>query len=622
MIKLTIRSTANPKTFLFDQPVVTIGTEKADLPLQEDTVQPCHITILEEKQRFVAINSANDPFASLNSLPFGKKVLNNQDVIQVGNTQILFEGEHLSPLDVEALFQELETLVALENEEKAAAAKTGASGSDNNELSQVSSEQSPAQLQEAQSELSAQETPDNASNLDTPSITIPVDASYYGSEDPPSEEPPLIEPINDIDEEAESRLSEKDAPETADALVPSPRSNWRFYLAFFLACCMFMSLVATILYFKVLDESDEEKIKAAEAVADVGMALAYAQVHHIKPQKQNWSDPEFLKNNLASVLSSEYPALSHIDHQGQLATCPYIVRIYTSGDLSQFLVIAQPEPSLLQWLVPKASIVIDSMGMEMRHLYDLKALNRLLVNPNTLDGANAVEISYLVKQGEIIPLHSLEANQANQGFVPPKLLALSYPGSENLVYNAPRYYHFGESIMNRAVQCLEAGDNEHEIARLQQQIAELTKYPDIVLYSSQGIQKAIQAQKALAAFAPESKFITAYLNFNTHGEMTSSHLVYNDTQMSNGPPSQSSQNEIALLSEEEQKYADTAETTKAKIAKANLVAERRQRLNAISEQMNAILQSNNEAATTNFSEIFSEILMHYEEVDAQYANRE
>lgn len=610
MIKLTIRSTAQPKTFFFDQLVVIIGAENADLPLQEDSVQACHITILEEKQRFVAINSAKDPFATLNSLPFGKKVLNNQDVIQIGNTQILFEGEHLSPIDVEALFQELETLVAFENKEKAAAVKIEAQTSDNTTFPQVSAEQGAAQLQEAQSELSAEETPVNTSNSDTPFATIPVDPSYYGSEGPLSEAPPLTAPIKDLDEEVESKLNEKDTHET-EALAPPSRSYWRFYLAFFLASCMLMSLIATVLYFKVLDESDGEKIKAAETVVDVAMALAYAQMHHIKPQKQNWSDPEFLKNNLASVLSSEYPALSHIDHQGQLATCPYIVRIYTSADLSQFLVIAQPEPSLLQWLVPKASIAIDSMAMEMRHLYDLKALNRLLVNPNTLDGANAIEISNLVKQGEIIPLHSLAANQGNQGFVPPKLLALSYPGSENLVYNAPRYYHFGESIINRAVQCLEVSDNEHEVARLQQQIAELAKYPDIVLYSSQGIQKAIQAQKALAAFAPQSKFITAYLNFNTQGEMTSSHLVYNDTQIS--------PNEIASLSEEEQKHANTAETTKARIPKANLAAERRQRLNAISEQMNALLQSNNEAATTNFSEIFSELLMHYEGVSAEYA---
>lgn len=666
MIKLTVRSTSESKITQFDQPIVIIGSNEADLPLPEKDLQKQHITIIEEEHRFIVINSANDPFATLNTLPFGKRVLTNQDVIQIGETKVVFEGEHLPPVDIEALFQELKEITALTNGIQAAREADAEITSDNLRPSKMLPTQAfqeevviPQDLEFAQENALNSLNETSQENVSNAPSEIPLEgatnAAMALSSDPVSPEMAIEDPFKetdslgditkDLNEDPENRTNEKEVHES-EALNLAPQSNWRLYLALFIAFSTLMSLVSTVLYFKVVHESDGERIKAAEAVADVGMALAYAQVHHIKPQKQNWSDPDFLKNNLASVLSSEYPAFSHIDKQGQLANCAYILRIYTSSDLSHFIVIAQPEPTLLQWLIPKASIIMDSDAMEMRHINDLKALNRLLVNPNAFDGANAVEISTLVEQGELIPLASLAKTQENQGFIPPKLLALSHPGAENLVYNAPRYYHFGESVINRAVHSFDTDndEHEHEAARLREEIEALSKYLDIVLYSSQGIQKAIQAQKALAAFAPQSKFITGYLNFNTEGVMTGSHLVYNDNQMTvYGPPSRIglSDTEVAFLSNEEDfaandrstssefRYQDKHEAHTVQtdlnhsllLRLTSLANDRRQSLTTVSERINALLNSNDNRSLDGFSALLSNLVSQYEKIDVRYQNK-
>src|SRR5262249_55488559 len=161
--------------------------------------------------------------------------------------------------------------------------------------------------------------------------------------------------------------------------------------------------------------------------------------------------------------------------------------------------------------------------MEMRKVNDLKTLNRLLLNPTTLDGTNAHDVSELIKNGKLIPLSVLAAKADRQGFNPPKALGLIRPGAENVIYNAPRYYHFGEDFLTKALMIAESPSNGYEVELLQHEMKDLAKYPNLVLYSSQGMQWAVQAQKALNAFLPNNKMLIAYLKFNSRGAVSSSH---------------------------------------------------------------------------------------------------
>lgn len=618
MITLTINPHSCPETVQFQQPLVTIGSGSADLILPAESLQNCHIKIIEENERFLIVNCANDPFATLNFLPFGKKILHNQDLLKIGNTEILFEGK-LAPI--------IETVSPTHQEESVPAIPAETNSIDIDAL------------------FREVESLDEEEPLEIPPAQEPVAQYSSPMELPPSETPEMKQeiPVLDVSEfygenlENKPTSDERTAKESSEgeAVAESSFSGWRIYLAFFIVAVTIASIFAAAIFVSVIDTSDAEEISAAEAVSDVAMALAYAQVHHIKPQKQNWFDPEFLKNNLASVLSSEFPAFAHIDHQGQLSNCHYILRIYTSSDLSQFLVMAQPEPSLLQWLIPKASIMVDSRAMEMRIINDLKALNRLLVNPNTLDGSNAVEISNLVKQGELIPLKLLAAQEGNQGFSPPKALALIRPGAEDLIYNAPRYHHFGESILNRSVQLLQMVGNSHDILRLQEEIDELANFPNIVLYSSQGIQKAIKAQKALAALAPMSKYFTAYLNYNAAGLIASSHLVLSadPTGLLSTPSMMTNYNEIENRSQLPEILTDDSltamnistslskETISQEIHQASIAAERQAVLNELSESLIELINRNTEMALDDFREQFSLQFMEYEKIDNEYRKK-
>ena len=47
------------------------------------------------------------------------------------------------------------------------------------------------------------------------------------------------------------------------------------------------------------------------------------------------------------------------------------------------------QSSWLQWILPRETIVVDSQSMELRRTQTSKELNRLLANPNPLDGINA-----------------------------------------------------------------------------------------------------------------------------------------------------------------------------------------------------------------------------------------
>lgn len=621
MIKLLVSSTTcSPVTHFFNQPSILIGSAafpNVDISLQDLSLEAQHLKICEESSHCFAINIANDPFATVNGLPFGKKELQPNDIIELGDITIRFIGNgasneqnlsfnppsntvvdtkellpilnkafnknslarlkteensqflthatmedntlfppisppveifsdslndetsenfDLEGIDIDALFREVEAL------------ESGLPLDLNQPLSQVKISQAlpPNNIQVAPL------IPVPPFNAETTSTTSPIvrhpvaqqlatvdldgdgDELLLGKQQGPASAKKSLKDYylseyDDVQEATQLPLNRNGRPSASKDLIDG--NNWKLLLKIFATFVVLAIIIAGFGYLWISDQSEEEEIKAAKSVADVAMALTYAQIKHIRPQNQNWSDPEFIKNNLTAVLASKHISLAEFDNHGQLTNCPYLLRIYTSNDLSQFLVLAQPAPSVLQWLIPKATVIIDSNSMEMRKITDLKTLNRLLVTANTLDGTSAAEISQLVHEASLIPLTDLVTPRENQGFAPPKALALIHPGAENLVYNAPRYYHLGDDLMKKSFDLIENSAVGHEITLLQQEISALSKYPNMVFYASGGIQQATQGQKALAIVAPNDKFLIAYLKLNSKGKITSSHLLMDDISM-------------------------------------------------------------------------------------------
>lgn len=741
MIKLIINPRAESKTLSFNKQFIVIGSaEDVDLSLPGERLQKNHIKIEEQSDRFVITNTTNDPFVTLNGLPFGKKALKNRDILQVGQIFISFEGElssaasfaaeqkshewvdtkiklqevleeaisskvsnrpqnfesHSRPpsvfkssqfaekkideeieysrcesqarleqfeqmeelqeerneiasedLDIEALVREVEELelkhfmpavLPFERDEQAKNHLPPIESQENNanftELAIIEESKVHEKIQELDEEQSTDMTPETDPLLFQEKL---LDSYHEEQETVPIYVPhEKIHPrLSKFDDEPEK--NEKTAKNLESAQDIPEGIHWRFWMLLLIIAATLISLVGGGVYFSASAKSMRDQVTAAEGVSDVAMALAYAQVNHIKPQEQNWFDPNFLKNNLASVVSSKYPSLTNIDAQGVFSNCPYILRIYTSSDLSQFLLIAQPEASLLHWMVPKTAIVVDSKDMELRTIADLKALNRLLVNPNSLDEINASEISAIVKQGELISLPSLEGKRDLNGFAPPKALALVRPGAENLIYNAPRYYQFGEDLLHKAIFLIHSAGGNHEMTRLRHEAAEIAKFPNIVLYSSQGIQKAIQGQKALGTFVPTAKFLIAYLNFNDSGVIISSHLILgedskNSMKTISLPNPSFTQIEASRKTMQLEKIALNSENQTEFTTSFNqefdsnhplflqltaLSTERTQALKGISDQMTILLKTQNESIVKNFVDKFQTLLLHYEHIDIE-----
>ncbi len=313
-------------------------------------------------------------------------------------------------------------------------------------------------------------------------------------------------------------------------------------------------LIAGGVYLTMSEQIDAEEIKAAEGVADVAIALTYAKLNRETPQKMDWSDPSFLNRILSSIIPNQHPKAPTIGSNGQFKDWPFIVRIYSSGDLSHFLVIAQPVPSLLHWFLPQKTILLDSSTMELRMTKNVKDLNRLLANMDTFEDGTADEVSALIRKENLIPLSKLVKKGGNKGFAVPKELAKERPGSENLIYNAPRYYSMGEAIVNQAMHLLETQGNSKEVTQLKGQIDFISQLANYVFYSSNGKEGALEGLRALSTISPNKNFLVGYVDLNDNGIVEKTHLVEDQDKylaMANLPADQIAMHTSQIILESE-----------------------------------------------------------------------
>lgn len=651
MFKLILNPNSHPITQHFDKKVVIIGSSSSintDLSLPEENLQEVHVKIIEEKDLYTIINVANDPFVTLNGLPFGKKPVNDRDIIQIGTTLIRFEQEKaLNEFNGTEIVDTHNALPKILD--KAISANVVNSKKQNYVEDDTSTKLAELLMQEENEEILER----NLNDIDIQELMRQVEELESSSENSSNETQNEISPL--IDEESEkvenfsigseskksafqgiARASLKDDylrhlddehnpwnKEKKLTDLSQHTIKWSLFIKVILILLFIGAIALGIAYTWVSDQTEEEEVKAARGIADVAMALTYAQVKHIKPQNQNWSDPEFIKNNLNAVIKSPYNNLANFDTHGQLHNTPYILRIYTSSDLSQFLIVAQPAPSLLHWFKPKTSIAVDSNAMEIRKVADVKALNRLLVNANTLDGVNAMEISNLLKQGDLIPLSHLSNKNKSIGLFTPKALGLIRPEAQNLIYNASRYYPFGESLINKSFDLVENPSSLHEISLVQQEITSMSKFSNLVLYSSEGLQYALQAQKALNTISQNEKFLIAYLQFNAKGFVIGSHLLMDDSLPEKSKfyteedEEAKGDEELALDEGREQKDYDSP----IYLQLISLASAREQALEPISEEMIALLQSQNKSDKPDFTIRFNQLYESYEQLNLEHKKK-
>ncbi len=545
MIRLTLKSNTDPVIHLFSKTTILIGSDpsQVDLVLAKSDIHPIHLKIIEQDGLFFAINEVNDPFVSINEYPFGKKLLQNEDLIQIHNEEIKFEN-------LNNINSETNQVLADHNHQPYTyplTKKNSHSSKDTHflninlpfeeDLEILKGEEFQAShLDEILEESKPME---NVANTHFLSGVKPLKSAKdsSGRKLNSSLKDDYLRELDD-DHTAKTNPFQKD--ETSHLY-----QAWKWILLFIFSTLAIAGLLGIILFYSLSDKTEMQETKAAQAVADIAMALTHAQLYHLKPHNQNWSDVEFLKNNIEAILPGGSSFASQIDGQGQLHCCPYSLRIYTNNDLTRFLLIAQPAPSLFYWLVPKSIIVLDSELMELRTFTDVRSINRALANSEPLDGVNGKEIAALIKKGKLIRLSVLANESNNLDLAPPKNIAWIKPGAENYIYNAPRYYRMGQILLQKAINLSTSKGTGHEVSALKQDVVNFSRLNNLILYA-ENKKTASLSKHSLMLFAPSDKFLFGYLLLNNQGNIYEVHLLKEEGDIKDIPAmdDQSSNNEV------------------------------------------------------------------------------
>lgn len=564
MIKLTIHTDREPDKRTYPKKTVIIGSidsATADIRLREETLKDVHVKIMHDHEHLVCLNVANDPFVTLNDIPFGKRDIKYGDLLQIGET-IIKIGHDLEASPKEPLLNKMRkeplketfrphTTPEFSEPKRAFKAELPSHTLSKNLESLIDNVRERSSFQPET--LSTKEShKSNANDINIADLVREIEqsdesdnnhASHHvasANANPEPEEQVVLERKNenqdpsDVNNDTEDEfedaffdqdiaLNETEKPyeqldyETAHAKSKSKNSK-KILLAVIVFLIATLAFISNGVYQQLQAKAAIEEIKAARAVADSAMALTYAKINDFTPQEQNWTDPHFIKNSISSVISPYHEPLASVDNQGRINGGHYILRIYTNRDLSRFLIIAQPEASLKQWLAPQKAIILDSISMELHSVEDLKPLNRLLVNLNSLSGDNGKEVFEQVQREKLIPLANLRGEGNIYGFAPSKGLELAYPGAQNYVYNAPRYSQVGNRLLQEAIDLVSRPGGTNEVKKLHEQLNVVSRLPYAVLYSTKGMEVALKAQRALSTLMPEHDFLIAYFLIDDTGK--------------------------------------------------------------------------------------------------------
>lgn len=632
MFKITVYSHGQSKEHTFERKsrIVfgKVGSNDVDLFLEGENVSAQHLTLETTDQDSILYNTSNDPFATINGEPFGKRKLRNNDIVQVGQTTFRFQYLQESPLEnQQASPAPLENILDSAIQSKKTNDSTPSFQTTNidhleKELEEIKNSydlplndehplfsQDDLEIDEIESlvreveameweevqALSSSEVSVGAHSFQkAPSPYLPSSPAFAGNKTS-SEAPPTRQTSN-TEEESKKKLPKASEPvkqpaNQAPSKPPVTLSiNWKWWLVLSLLTLLLLFLVGGSFYYHMQDKRRLEETKASQGVADIAMALMYAHVNQITPPNQNWSNPAFLKKNLGAVLSSKYQILATIDAHGQFSNSPYLLRIYPNKDLSQFIVIAQPAPSPLQSIFPRTTIIVDSKEMELRKLKDLRELNRVLATAKPFENFDTNSSSAIIKSGELIPLNSITLSNSKLGFSPPRSLAVLRPGADNRIYNAPRYYLFGERILNKIISFENEGYSNASTTATSvlQDLNQLGTLPNLVLYSTQGMTKALHAQRALATISPENKLLVGYLKLNSEGKVLSSQLLMKHALTSTSWQKNRLDTEIAIKDVKEPLFAKETELPPLNQFQAALQSIQHTRKEKLSEQVNEI----------------------------------
>lgn len=614
MLKITVRHpNGNVAEHSFGKTVVTLGGashNRADVLLPVGNLKPEHLKIEVSDNHVVITNIAQDPCVLINDQPLTTAPLKPADVVEVGDITLsaTWTPPTSEDIDVEAELKKLESLLVPEAQE--------------NTLSPEEQELADLDLDNLFHEVMAEETPSTPSAPAVPSpekvevaeredvkdivlefcdeepVAIP---SAVTAEAPVQNRPTRV--VVDIPKEEDYTYFDgnySDLPTTNHGQPASPR---RIHIVAVVILAM-TTLLALGTYLTISSQNNKKEILAAQTLSDVSMAFLHAQATQTLPPDGHWTDAEFLDEHLSSVLASKLRSSALLDAQGNFTRCPYKLHMSLGTDKDTFFLVAEPLPSLLQWVMPKSIIFLDASSMQ---LWKTKSpsLVKDAMHRGPADGVTPFAL--LCKKSQMMPLALLNTT-GQEGFNVPKGLMEACPDAVTRVYNAPRYYRFTKALVEAAAAIGTHVANGQDLYTVSQEAKRLTKLHNIVLYSYRGREAAVAAAQGLRATAKDISFYIAYMELKPEdGSISTSYILKDQDVMPNGNAVAAPQIPAGTNAYEDNLFSGLMA----------LADGRRRSLQNISDQIVNLVQTNNEMTLVNFRQQRQKLLDAYEAKDKE-----
>jgi len=374
--------------------------------------------------------------------------------------------------------------------------------------------------------------------------------------------------------------------------------------------CTLLFLLGSGIYMAIIhDQQGVNESEAALFVADASMALMYAKLYHIPAPRDNWSSPEFLKENFEKTsVFSDSSILSSLSVDGWLKKTPYLIRIYTAQNLNRFLVIAQPSYRKYPFFSSKAAIVLDSNQMELRKLDDIKPLNRILADPKALDSGDTA-ISTIIDGGKLLSLKAIGQEKKQPQLIPPQGLNLTRPKAEFKVYNTPRYYKLTEWVFEKASKLNISSSNDSSIPPFLTELQTLSPLKDLVYYTTKDVDTALHAYEIFHKYLPKEEMLLGWLSIDPKTDRITGSLLIT---LKGTPYSQIQSSKVTVTAEPELDLH--SRWFEEMIA---LRMHRTKNLEHISETMTRLIKQYSQEADPNFEGRFFHLQKSFSQIDKE-----
>ncbi len=528
MIRLNISSELGTSHHIFDKNTITIGTShqsETHLNISKENISNEHISITKHDDHYTISNLTADESLTLNGYTFSETEIVDGDIIEIDDTSILFEevaakGIPHDDISIEDVMKEAEKILAEE--------PASISDKDNSHNEEFHKEPSEEDLEALFKSI--MDNPDEESSPEN----IPYDEGLEEITPEAPEEDNIDFDIDKILKDIEE-LSQENVEEEKNEHIPPPAA--KKILTYRFAIIMLVLLLISIFfgigfYMSIQKKNSHEEFIVSQQLADISMAIAHAKIQATdskKPSEINMYSPSFLKNHMEAVLPSQYISSHPLDDNRLIKNTSYSLSIVTNKGMTQFLVIATPESTLLQKIIPKSSLIIDSTTMKLHRMLHPKEWHNILGDEDTLDSVSPMDIAKIAHKEEIIFLKALDNEEHSLGFTPPESLSSLCPGAVNAIYNAPRYFPFTEELIQKASQVELGIGNDQDITSLKELCDSFSHFNNMAIYSKNSLQTALNAYSALDTHIPEIHFYIGRLSFHQNtGDISDASLLTQD----------------------------------------------------------------------------------------------